>query len=480
MPGRPPQVYDPGRKTADRADGRFYRMFQRFFDEGLAQASFLVGCDRTRRAVVIDPRRDTSVYSAAARLHGATIVAAIETHVHADFVSGARELAEKGARVMAGPGANLAFDHAEVRDNEQLAIGDLMLTFLHTPGHTPEHIAIVAELPRQPVRLFTGDLMFVGGVGRPDLLGEPQTRRLAQDLFDSLHRVMSLDDEVEVHPGHGAGSLCGAGIGKDPSSTIARERHQNAMLQYGDRDAFVAAVLADIPPTPRYFARMKQINTAGPALLGDEAHRRLPAIRPAAAAALAADGAMILDLRDAPAFLAGHPDGALNIGYGPKIGFWAGWVVPADTPLILLTETPVHAQEAAVQLHRVGLDRIEGTIAGGFGAWLGDGLPVAHIDQMSVEELHAAVKGHERLQVVDVRSPREWRSGHVDGAINMPVGDIPQRARELSADAVIATICEGGYRSTLAASLLAHEGFARLMNVVGGMAAYRALGEVAT
>ena len=455
-------------------------MFQRFFDEGLAQASFLVGCDRTRQAVVIDPRRDTSVYSAAARLHGATIVAAIETHVHADFVSGARELAEKGARVIAGPGSNLAFDHTEVRDGEQLAIGDLAITFLHTPGHTPEHISVLAALPRQPARLFTGDLLFVGGVGRPDLLGEAQTRRLASDLFDSLQRVMSLHDDVEVHPGHGAGSLCGAGIGKDPSSTIARERHQNAMLQYHDRKAFVAAVLADIPPTPRYFARMKRVNTEGPALLGDEAHRRLPALRPAAAAALAADGAMILDLRESGAFVAGHPYGALNIGYGPKIGYWAGWVVPEDTPLILLAESQVYAQEAAVQLHRVGLDRIEGTIAGGFEAWIDAGLPVARIDQMSVEELHAALKGHETLQVVDVRSPREWRSGHVDGAINMPVGDIPERARELSADAVIATICEGGYRSTLAASLLAHEGFAHLFNVVGGMTAYRALGEVAT
>jgi hydroxyacylglutathione hydrolase len=166
-------------------------MFQRFFDEGLAQASFLVGCDRTRRAVVIDPRRDTSVYSAAARLHGATIVAAIETHVHADFVSGARELAEKGASVMTGPGSDLAFAHLEVHDGEQLPIGDLTLTFLHTPGHTPEHISILAELPAQPVRLFTGDLLFVGGVGRPDLLGEAQMRGLASDLFDSLQRVMA-------------------------------------------------------------------------------------------------------------------------------------------------------------------------------------------------------------------------------------------------------------------------------------------------
>ena len=275
-------------------------MFQRFFDEGLAQASFLVGCDRTKQAVVIDPRRDASVHAAAARQLGATIVAAIETHVHADFVSGARELAETGARVYAGPGADLEYDHHAVRDGETLAVGDLTLTFLHTPGHTPEHICILAEAPGQPARLFTGDLLFVGGVGRPDLLGEAQTRRLAHDLFDSLQRIMALDEQIEVHPGHGAGSLCGAGIGKEPSSTIARERRQNAMLQYHDRDAFVAAVLADLPDTPPYFARMKRMNKAGPPLLGDKEARRLPSIRPAAAAALAADGALILDLRTAP------------------------------------------------------------------------------------------------------------------------------------------------------------------------------------
>jgi hydroxyacylglutathione hydrolase len=459
-------------------------MFQRFFDEGLAQASFLVGCDRTKQAVVIDPRRDASVHEAAARQLGVTIVAAIETHVHADFVSGARELAEIGARVYAGPGAGLEYDHHEVRDGEMLTIGDLTLTFMHTPGHTPEHVCILAEAPGQPARLFTGDLLFVGGVGRPDLLGEAQTRQLAHQLFDSLRRVMALDDRIEVHPGHGAGSLCGAGIGKEPSSTIAVERRQNAMLQYDDREAFVGAVLADIPGTPPYFARMKRVNTAGPALLKDlpsvalakegVSAGRLPSIRPAAAAALSADGALILDLRPGAAFAQGHPDGALNLAHGSKVGYWAGWVVPPDDPLLLLADEPAHAQEAAVQLLRVGLDRIVGTIAGGFEAWIGAGLPVAQIDQMSAAELRSALT-QDDVRVVDVRTAQEWRSGHIDGSINIPVGEIPARARELPGDTAIATICEGGYRSSLAASLFAHEGIPRLFNVVGGMTAYRAL-----
>ena len=446
-------------------------VFHRFFDEGLAQASFLVGCDRTKQAVVIDPRRDASVYVAAARQHGLTIVAAIETHVHADFVSGARELAQLGARVYTGPGAGLAYPHHAVCDGETLQVGDLTLTFLHTPGHTPEHIAVLAEAAGRPARLFTGDLLFVGGVGRPDLLGEARTRQLASHLFDSLRRIMALDDAIEVHPGHGAGSLCGAGIGKEPSSTIGRERAQNAMLQYDDRGAFVKAVLADLPDTPPYFARMKQLNTAGPALLGDL--RPLPAVRAAAAAALAADGALILDLRGADAFAAGHPYGALNLAFGPKVGYWAGWVVPADVPLLLLADEPAHAQEAAVQLRRVGLDRIDGTMAG-FESWVGAGLRVAAIEQMSVDALRAAVDSGEPMRLVDVRTPREWQAGHIEGAINLPVGEIPARAAELAGDAPIATICEGGYRSSLAASLLAREGHAHMINVIGGMAAYRA------
>lgn len=427
---------------------------------------------------MIDPRRDASIYLAAARQRGATIVAAIETHVHADFVSGARELARSGARVFTGPGANLAFEHHAVRDGEELALGDVTLRFLHTPGHTFEHIAILAETPEQPARLFTGDLLFVGGVGRPDLVGAAETRQLASDLFDSLARIMALDDAVEVHPGHGAGSLCGAGIGRDPSSNIACERAQNAMLQHADRASFVSAVLADIPPTPPYFARMKRINKEGPPLL--DPARKLPALRPAAAAALSADGALIVDLRTDAAFAQGHPDGALNIGHGTKVGYWAGWVVPADAPLILLADEPAHAQDASLQLHRVGLDRIEGTIAGGFEAWAGAALPTARIGQLSAAELRDQVARGAHLTVVDVRTPHEWKRGHVGGAINMPVGEIPSRATELPRDTVIATICEGGYRSSLAASLLAQEGFPQVTNVVGGMTAFRALKEATT
>jgi hydroxyacylglutathione hydrolase len=451
-------------------------MFQRFFDEGLAQASFLVGCDRTKRAVVIDPRRDASIYTAAAAQAGMTIVGSIETHVHADFVSGARELAAKGASVLAGPGSNLEFSHQIVADGQQMSVGDVAITFMHTPGHTPEHISVLARQPGQPARLFTGDLLFVGAVGRPDLLGADQTARLASDLFDSLNRVMTLDDAVEVHPGHGAGSLCGAGIGCEPSTTVGGERRQNAMLQYRDRARFVEAVLNDLPETPPYFARMKNVNRVGPDVLGlADGAPRLPSIKPAAAAALAADGAVIVDLRAADAFASGHPYGAVNLGFGSKVGYWGAWVLAADAPVILLGDEPAHAVDAAMQLRRVGLDRIEGAVDGGYNAWPAAGLPVASLEQMSVADLRAATGRNGNVRIVDVRSPREFDAGHIHGSVNVPVGEIAGRAGIIPADTAIATICEGGYRSTLAASLLAREGVGHVVNVVGGMTAYRAL-----
>lgn len=451
-------------------------MFLRFYDEGLAQASFLIACDRTGEGAVIDPRRDAAVYLEAARQHGVTLTAAIETHVHADFVSGAHELASTGVRVICGPGSGLRYDSREAADGEQLQLGDLTLTFLHTPGHTPEHISILAEQPGKPSRLFTGDFLFVGSVGRPDLLGTEQTRQLAHQLYGSVVRLLTLDDAIEVHPGHGSGSLCGAGIGKEPSSTIGIERRQNPMLQFADENAFVTAVLSDLPDTPPYFARMKRVNAEGAPLLGlIDGPRVVPAIKPAAAAALSADGALVIDLRQPEDFARAHPYGALNLGYGSKVGYWAGWVLPADEPIVLLAADPAQAQEAAMQLLRVGLDRIEGYIAGGFDGWKDAALPVASLSTMSVGDLNLARGTDEPLTLVDVRTPKEFRAGHLDGAINIPLGELPARIADVPRGARIATICEAGYRSSVAASILEHEGVDSIVNIEGGMSASRAL-----
>jgi hydroxyacylglutathione hydrolase len=451
-------------------------MFQRYFDEGLAQSSFLIGCDRTKQAVVIDPRRDAAIYVAAARHEGFNLVGAIETHIHADFVSGAHELHAAGVRVIGGPGSHLDYPHTEATDGQHDTFGDLSLTFLATPGHTPEHIAVRADLPGSPTRLFTGDLLFVGAVGRPDLLGSSQTSRLAHDLFHSLRRVMTLGDDVEVHPGHGAGSLCGAGIGKEPYSTIGRERNHNPMLRYEDADTFANAVLSDLPETPPYFVRMKRINREGPALRGLVADPPPPpALRPAAAAMLVADGAVLLDLRPGEAFAAEHPAGALNFAYGPKIGYWAGWILPPDSPIILLADQPAHAREAMLQLLRVGIDRVEGFVEGGIAGWRGATLPTASTSRLSAADLRTALAHRDEVRILDVRTVKEWKEGHIDGAMNIPLGELSERIADLPADKTIVTICEAGYRSSLAASILEREGIPQVANVTGGMNAYRAL-----
>jgi hydroxyacylglutathione hydrolase len=455
----------------------FYPMFQRYFEAGLAQASYLVGCERTREAVVIDPRRDIDVYLAAARQHQLSIVAAIETHIHADFVSGARELAATGSQTIAGPGSGLRFPSREVRDDERLTVGDLALRFLHTPGHTPEHISIVAQQPGEPARVFTGDTLFVGAVGRPDLLGDTLMRRLAGELHDSLFRkLLALADDVEVHPGHGAGSLCGAGIGAEPHSTIGRERRSNPMLARVSRDEFVAAVLADLPETPPYFARMKRVNQDGPSLCGfGTGYTGVPPISAAAAGAAASREAIVIDLRDAAAFCAGHPSGALHMAFGPKVGYWAGWVVPEGARIILIAGSAREAADAGRQLLRVGFDGIDGYVEGGFDAWRAAGLTTSCIPQISALELRERLERQNDLTVVDVRTTHEWESGHIGAAIHLPVGEATAGAGDLRGRGVLATICEGGYRSMLVASLLARAGLTNVLNVTGGMTAYRSL-----
>jgi hydroxyacylglutathione hydrolase len=451
-------------------------MFQRFLDDGLAQCSYLIACERTQRAAIVDPRRDIDVYTSAARQRGLMLDYAIETHIHADFVSGARELSALGAQVVAGPGAALEFPFHEAADGSSLRVGDIALEFLHTPGHTPEHISIVVRERDRPVRVLTGDTLFVGAVGRPDLLGADQARQLAGQLYDSLFdKLLTLSDEVEVHPGHGAGSLCGAGIGSDPYSTIYRERRFNAMLQHPSKAAFVTAVLDDLPETPAYFSRMKRVNRSGPPIRG--LADGVPPPRPLAArdaAAAAEDGAFLIDLRGPDRFGAGHPSGAINIGFGSRVGYWAGWVLPHGVPLVLLGADARQAADANRQLLRVGFDHVVGAIDGGYGAWVASGGPVSHVDSITARDLRHRLTRDTTLTLVDVRSPREWQSGHIDRAINMPVGDLPGRVDELHGSAPVVAICEGGFRSSLASSLLLRAGIP-VVNVTDGTAAYRAL-----
>jgi hydroxyacylglutathione hydrolase len=447
------------------------------FDEGLAQCSFLIGCERTGEALVVDPRRDVGVYAEAAARRHLRIAYAIETHIHADFVSGSRELATLGATTIAGPGSGLAFPYREAHDGEQLEVGDLRCRVLHTPGHTPEHISILVEQPGEPARIFTGDTLFVGAVGRPDLLGDELMQQLAAQLYDSLYgRLMTLDDWLEVHPGHGAGSLCGAGIGREPHSTIGQERRFNPMLRHASKEAFVAAVLADLPETPSYFPRMKRVNHDGPAVLGlARGYPELTALTPGQAAAAAQQGAWVVDLRSVEEFGAGHPAGAINIPFGTKVGYWAGWIVPGEDRVVLLASSDTHVQGAQRQLLRVGLDRIEGFVAGGFDGWTRAGLPVQSVTQIAPDELRARLSRGEQVTLLDVRTRKEFDTDHIEGAINAPVGELPSAGVPAASGAIL-TMCEAGFRSSLAASILQRRGVRDVVNVTGGMNAYRGLG----
>ena len=452
-------------------------MFHRFFDEGLAQSSYFLACTRTREAIIIDPRRDVDVYVEMARAQGLRIAHTFETHVHADFACGSRELAALGAKTIAGPGAHLRYMNHEVAHGERMRVGDISIEFMHTPGHTPEHISILVNQVGEPTRIFSGDTLFVGAVGRPDLLGEEQTRQLAGDLYDSLFKkLLVLDERIQVHPGHGAGSLCGAGIGSEAFTTIGQEKRSNPMLQHKTKEEFVAAVLADLPDTPPYFPRMKKLNQEGPPLLGLVNGYRGPApLSPAAAAAAIGNGAVLIDLRAAPAFAESHPVGALNLAIGTKVGYWAGYVLPADVRIVLLGANHHETTEAARQLLRIGVSKIEGYINGGFDAWRDAGLPTASFPLSNVQELASAITGGTAPLVVDVRTSREWTKGHIDGAIHIPLGDLSRRAPEIPRDRPVATICEAGYRSSLAASVLARAGLDDVINVTGGMSAWRAL-----
>ena len=449
-------------------------MFHRIFDEGLAHSSYVVACDRTRLAAVVDPRRDVDVYVELAAQRGLTITHAIDTHIHADFVSGSRELAERGARVIAGPGAGLGFPSEEVQDGGLLAIGDVRMQTLHTPGHTPEHISLLFR-EGDTDHVLTGDTLFVGAVGRPDLLGEERSRELAGQLHASLmDKLLALPDPVQVHPGHGAGSLCGTAIGSAPHSTIGHERRHNPMLQHRSRQAFVDAVLQDLPETPAYFAELKRVNRIGPPLLDlASGAPALRALAPQAAEAAIRDGAVLVDLRSSDAFTDGHPAGAISIAFGSRVGYWAGWVLPKSPRVVLLPDDDArHLGDAHRQLLRVGIDRVEGFVDGGFPAWRAATLPVSRLRRIGAGELieHGAEPS---LVVIDVRSAPEFAAGHAEGAINIPVGSISAQTQPMPRSAGLAVMCESGFRSTLAASLLVRAGFSSVVNVSGGMAAYR-------
>ncbi len=450
--------------------------FKQFYLGCLAHASYLIGSEG--EAVVVDPQRDVEQYIAEAQAKGLTIKYVIETHLHADFVSGHQELAARtGATIIFGQKANAAFVHLPAKDGDEFYVGALTLRVWETPGHTPESISILVEEAGHITKVLTGDTLFIGDVGRPDLVGSKgfTAEQMATMLYDSLHnKLLTLNDSVEVWPAHGAGSLCGRNMSKETSSTIGQQRQFNYALKPMPPAEFVKMMTTDLPEVPVYFSKDVEINRTGAA--GLEELPRPAELSPAAVQQMAQTGTTILDVRSSAAFGNGHIPGALNIGLGGQFASWAGTLLSLGTPIVIVAEDHDQVDEAVTRLARVGIETVKGYLGGGMYAWDQAALPLAAIAQMPVDELHHQLEEHADLQIIDVRRPTEFATGHVPGAINAQLAHLEEALSQFDPQRPTAVICAGGYRSTAATSVLAQHGFAQLFNVVGGASAWNNAG----
>ena len=467
-------------------------LLKRFYDSKLAQASYLVGCAATSEALVIDPNRDAEQYVAAAAGESLRITHVTETHIHADFVSGSRELAARtGAQLFLSRegGRDWQYAFAEedgatlLGDGEVFMVGNIRVEALHTPGHTPEHLAFLVTdtaATDMPMGAFTGDFVFVGDVGRPDLLERAAKiantmEAGARQLFASLQRFKTLPDHLQIWPGHGAGSACGKALGAVPQTTLGYERIVNWGLTAESEDAFVREVLIGQPEPPRYFAEMKRINRDGPPILGAIARPR--AMRPAELPALIDRGCTVADTRSADAFAAGHVPGTINLPLNKSFTTWAGWFLPYHEDFYLLTTDGGRALDEAVRdLAMIGLDRVAGWFStDAVAAWAAAGRSLETIRQMRPAELAAEIASGE-VAVLDVRAVDEWEAGHLPDVTNIPLGQIPERMSDLPAGRPLVLHCQGGGRSAIAASILQARGIKDVVNLTGGFGAWAAEG----
>lgn len=449
---------------------------ERFEVPGLSHYSYIVSS--AGQGIVIDPKRDVDTYVAYAAAQNLKITHILETHIHADYASGARELAEATGAEMwlsahdTGEDFEYQFPHHPMKDGDELQVAEMRLVALHTPGHTPEHISFALydtkRSNEQPLAIFSGDFVFVGSLGRPDLLGEAAKQKLAEALFHSLQeRLKPFADGVEIFPAHGAGSMCGAGMSDRPQSTLGYERLSNAFFREASEKEFVKKILGSVPPFPDYYRRMKKVNSDGPKLLGGIPGGKELSVAQAQAAIQA--GALVLDLRRPEAFGGAHIPGSINIGAGPNLSTWASWILPYETPIVLVGDASTDHEQARRSLIRVGLDDITGYLKGGVVAWIEAGLDQAHLPQISVEELHEKKEPY----VLDVRGDGEWNGGHIECAEHIMAGDVPKRVKELDRTREVHVICGSGYRSSVVSSWLKKSGFPKVVNVAGGMTAWQ-------
>ena len=453
-----------------------------FYDEKLAHASYLVGCQRAQEAVVVDPGRDIDQYIEMAEREGVKIVAVAETHIHADYVSGARELADRlGVKLYVSDEGPQEwkylylddYDHQLVHDGDQFMIGELRFDVLHTPGHTPESISFLLTDQGggadKPMGIFSGDFVFVGSIGRPDLLEEAAglmgtAEPGAHDLFKSAERFKTMPDYLQVWPAHGAGSACGKGLGAIPSSTVGYEKLFNPSLQFTDEEEFVRYILADQPEAPKYFAVMKRVNKEGPRILGaDHTHSLLDV----ASLDEALPCATVIDLSSSKEYARGHVAGTINIPLG-MLAAWAGWLVDYDRPTYLICE-PSQLEEAARVLHKIGVEEIVGAFDRSDVA--SSGLAKETYATGTPADLSQSIASGEAT-LIDVRSDAEWNEGHIEQAEHHFLGRLPQTLATISQNGKIVVQCRTGGRSAIAASVLQASGVPHVVNLTGGYLAW--------
>lgn len=453
---------------------------ERFVTEGIALVSYVVADDDQKIALLIDPSRDVQQYLDFASARGLTFAGVLETHIHADFASGSLEFHHHtGAPIYASRLGGLEFQHVPLDDGQRISFGNAELQAYFTPGHTPEHMSYLLYEQSgddRPAAMFSGDLLFVGEVGRPDLLGPEETEALTTALYESLFdRLSGLPSGLIVYPGHGAGSSCGRSIGDAPYTTLGQERLTNYALQPRSFEEFRHVILDGMPPAPSYYPVMKWLNKVGPALLetlppGDE----LDVVRFDEAIS---QGGVVIDTRLNVDFARAHIPGSVSIGLGPNFAPWAGWLAPYGRSILLVLESDDQFEMARDKLRLIGLDTVTGYLAGGIPVWESSGRATHAFESITVDELHHRLETVGDVQVLDVRSDDEWNSGHIVGAEHRFAGSfIRDTEAYASGDEPLALICGSGYRSNVVGSLLNARGRGDVINVVGGMQAWQAAG----
>ncbi len=454
---------------------------EHFYLGCLAHASYLVESDGV--AAVIDPQRDVDIYLEAAKQKNLKIEHVIETHLHADFVSGHHELAERtGARIYLGEGSGATFLHTAVKDGDSIQFGQCRFDFLQTPGHTLESICIAMtdfNDDARPRAVFTGDTLFVGDVGRPDLSRNHTPQELAAMLYRSLHdKLLKLPDETEIFPAHGAGSLCGRQMGSERSSTIGNERRFNYALQAGSCDEFVRLLTDGMPSRPEYFIRDVEMNRQGATAL-DSIPPPVP-VRAPDVFRLQAEGAVVLDTRPAMEFAVAHVPGSVHIGLSGQYASWAARILGLDKRIILVGEDADHLRESQLRLARVGIENVQAYLEDGIAGWITGGYELDYIPQISVQEF-TDLLGREKdnIAILDVREQAEVNGGAMENSVRIPLGQLQDRTAELDLSKLLVVHCKSGYRSSIATSILRRAGFRDIANLIGGFDAWQAVSHVA-